>query len=132
MNEQPEANINNHAQALATKRNYWRKIIKEWQSNPIRARDFCKLKGLNVDQFGYWRHKFTKIDGSTVSYPAGKEKPGFIEVVAETTCAVDHKSSIINIEPKLHITLPNNIQLVITMPISHIKELVAQLGGIQC
>lgn len=29
MNEQPEINFNNHAQALAAKRNYWRKIIKE-------------------------------------------------------------------------------------------------------
>ena len=132
MNEQPEINFNNHAQALAAKRNYWRKIIKEWQSNPIRAKDFCKLKGLNADQFGYWRHKLTKIDDSTISSSASKEKPGFIEVVAETNKAIDAKLSRFNIESKLQITLPNNIQLTITVPISLIKELIAQLGGIKC
>lgn len=132
MNEQPEINFNNHAQALAAKRNYWRKIIKEWQLNPIRARDFCKLKGLNADQFGYWRHKLTKIDDSTISSSASKEKPGFIEVVAETNKAIDVKLSVLNIESTLQITLPNNIQLAITVPISLIKEFIAELGAIKC
>ena len=132
MNEQPEINFNNHVQALTAKRNYWRKIIKEWQSNSIRARDFCKLKGLNLDQFGYWRHKLTKIDDGMVSSPVGKEKPAFVEVVAETNNAIDAKLSIFNIESTLQITLPNKIQLTITVPISLIKELIAELGGIKC
>ncbi len=132
MNEQPEINFNNHAQALTAKRNYWRKIIRQWQSNPIRARDFCKLKDLNLDQFSYWRHKFTKIDDSTISSPVGKEKPGFIEVVAETNNAIDAKLSVLNIESTLQITLPNNIQLTITVPISLIKEFITELGAIKC
>lgn len=131
MNEQSVTNISNYAHTLFNKREYWRNIIKQWQKNPIPSRDFCKRKDLNRDQFDYWRRKFTKTTPNMVKEADKRAAPSFIEVVTHPQPVYPN---VLNqgSETKLHITLPNNMQLIINVPIAQIKELVAQLGGIKC
>lgn len=115
-----------HSQESIRKRKFWLSIMSEWKQNPISPREFCKIKNLVTEQFYYWRRKCSEItsgDGDFVEVPViTKNKDDFITNVSST---VDETASI-------EIIVPSGIRLSIKLPVSAIKEVVNQFGGITC
>lgn len=117
-----QADNSDYQSQVENKRKLWQAIIQEWQLDPINPRIFCDKKNINIDQFGYWRRKYAPNRSSDL-------ESKFVEVTKGNNL---HPYNMQNAGSQLNITLPNNIQLSITVPTLDLATLAAQLGGIRC
>jgi hypothetical protein len=46
------------------KRSYWLQHIEKWQRSGQRQRDYCRMNGIALATFGYWRRKLKKNDSA--------------------------------------------------------------------
>ena len=42
----------------------WAARIEKWRLSGLPAKAFCEQEGLVYHQFGYWRQKFSSVDGT--------------------------------------------------------------------
>lgn len=123
----------NYAEELLQKREFWTKIISEWQQNPISPRQFCKSRGIVKEQFYYWRRKVidnfsdtTAISGDFIEMSVPNNSPNI--AATETIKPTASNEHIISIE----VQTQNGAKFIIKLPSSIVANIISQLGGIAC
>lgn len=106
------------AQDTITKRATWFKIIEDYNASGQTQLSFCKLRGINKDQFVYYLGQWRKINAkgsSTIPFQR-------IEIVKPQT----NGKYLLNFAPGLSLEFPNGISL------QELSELILSLRKIQC
>jgi len=42
------------------KRRYWECLIKGWEQSGLRQTEYCRLNGLKIRNFGYWKRRLSQ------------------------------------------------------------------------
>jgi hypothetical protein len=111
-------------------KDYWRKLIKEYEGSGLSQNDFCSEKGIPIAQFKYrWRHEM-ESNGKKERIESKRliAAPGFEEVFLSQADSLASKEDRLRI---ICVQLPNQIRCEFQMTVSDpelfllLKQLVA-------
>ena len=103
-----------------SKAGLWSTRMAAFEASGQRRRDWCVAQGLNVNTFGYWRHRLRELAGAEPRMPA----------TALVPISVRRMSALLPTTPPSVIELewPNGLRLRTTLGVPELGALVRALS----
>ena len=57
------------------KRNFWKQQYLCWQESGLNQSEYCRQNNLSHHQWGYWKKRFVKTEGTTEFIPLALSQP---------------------------------------------------------